>query len=591
MSKEEEYLERLKTIHGDKYTYEESTILEYRKKVTYYCKEHGKKEKKLSHLLSGGGCPDCAKKENQKKCKKDTKYFIEKGKEIFGDLHDYSITEYKHSTQKVDVICKKHGKFSVLPSNYYRGQTGCRKCVGDKVRNSKLKNREYYLDRLKDLLGDNYDFSKSELTDTRTYIKYICKHHGEQTAKLNNLLNGMKCPKCSYEEHEGFYNTTIIERDQEKFLNFQTNLYLLEIKKDKEVFLKIGISRKIKDRVTNIQKSGYKVKKLKSYKGNLYDVFNFEQLIIKEFSDKKYRPEIFFKGHTECLQYSSLEYLNDIFNILNNKNTIEYLNNYIKFKASDLSFKDFVHNLKLDNLNKLHLYKIIEENIDNHHLLDRKNTNTNSIHIFEDEWRYKKNIVKSRIKNILGKSKRIQARKTIVKEISNKESKTFLQENHLQGEITSKINLGLYYEDRLVSVMTFGGLRKVLGNKSKKDSYELLRFCNKLNTNVVGGASKLLKYFERNYKPKEIISYADYRWSNGDLYEKLGFKFIHLSKPNYFYVNPKSCKRLNRFKFRKSELIKEGYSKDKTERQIMEERGYLRIYDCGALKYQKIFDN
>ncbi len=205
------------------------------------------------------------------------------------------------------------------------------------------------------------------------------------------------------------------------------------------------------------------------------------------------------------------------------------------------------------------------------------------IHIFEDEWLFKKDIVKSRLINILGLTpNKIYARKTIIKEISPKESKEFLDFNHIQGNVNAKIKLGLYYDNELVSIMTFGKGRIIMGGNSNQ--YELLRFCNKLNTTVIGGADKLLKYFIKTYQPKEIISYADRRWSQGDLYEKLGFNFIHNSKPNYFYINQNI--REYRFKYRKNILVKEGYDINKTERDIMLERKIYRIYDCGAKLYK-----
>ena len=135
--------------------------------------------------------------------------------------------------------------------------------------------------------------------------------------------------------------------------------------------------------------------------------------------------------------------------------------------------------------------------------------------------------------------------------------------------------------------MTFEKLRKSLGNRNlSNDRYHLNRFCNKINTNVIGGASKLLKYFIRNYSPELIISYADRRYSNGNLYEKLGFERIGESRPNYWYI--KGQKRHYRFKFRKDILIKEGFDSNLTEREIMLERGYLRIYDCGNIKYEYV---
>jgi len=134
--------------------------------------------------------------------------------------------------------------------------------------------------------------------------------------------------------------------------------------------------------------------------------------------------------------------------------------------------------------------------------------------------------------------------------------------------------------------MTFGSKRMVLGSKRNDNTYELLRFCNKLNTSVIGGASKLLKYFIKTYQPKEIISYADRRWSNGNLYNNLDFKFSHNSNPNYYYVI--NNKREYRFKYRKDVLIKNGYDKAKSEHQIMLEIGIYRIYDCGAICYKLI---
>jgi hypothetical protein len=88
--------------------------------------------------------------------------------------------------------------------------------------------------------------------------------------------------------------------------------------------------------------------------------------------------------------------------------------------------------------------------------------------------------------------------------------------------------------------MSFGNKRKYMGQKSYEGTYEMLRFCNKLNTIVVGGASKLLKYFINKYTPKEITSYADRSWSSGNLYQKLGFKLVSKTRPNYYYfINKK----------------------------------------------------
>ena len=153
------------------------------------------------------------------------------------------------------------------------------------------------------------------------------------------------------------------------------------------------------------------------------------------------------------------------------------------------------------------------------------------VHVFENEWLYNKDIVKSRIRDLLGvHDKTVYARKCEVREVVSKASKQFQDDNHIQGSINAPVSLGLYYKDELVSLMTFGKCRF-----DKKHEWELLRFCNKLGYHIPGAASKLLKHFEHGCKPKSLVSYADRRWSQGKLYRALGFKLDHVSPPNYWY--------------------------------------------------------
>ena len=201
------------------------------------------------------------------------------------------------------------------------------------------------------------------------------------------------------------------------------------------------------------------------------------------------------------------------------------------------------------------------------------------IHIFEDEWIYKKEIVKGRIKSILGLDRtRIYARKCKVKKIDNRTCNEFLQENHLQGEDRSSIRYGLYYENKLVSVMTFGKPRF-----NKNYDYELIRFCSKIGFQIIGGASKLLEYFKRQYKGS-IISYADRRYSMGKLYKKLGFEMISISKPNYWWT--KNQIKFSRYQCQKSKLkniLGNNFNPELSEDENMRLNGYDKIYDCGNI--------
>ena len=201
------------------------------------------------------------------------------------------------------------------------------------------------------------------------------------------------------------------------------------------------------------------------------------------------------------------------------------------------------------------------------------------IQIFEDEWEHKREIVKSRLSNILGvNTNKIYGRLCIVREITHVEEREFLDENHIQGYTRSSIKLGLYFENTLVSVMSFSRPNLSRGIRDAKPTeWELLRFASLKGTNVLGAAGKLFKYFRNTYLPTKVISYSDKRWSVGGLYETIGFTTNGDTPINYWYINLKNVKRLHRFALRKNS--KDIQSLTEYENRLAQ--GYLRIWDCG----------
>lgn len=205
------------------------------------------------------------------------------------------------------------------------------------------------------------------------------------------------------------------------------------------------------------------------------------------------------------------------------------------------------------------------------------------ITIWEDEWNLKREICQSFILNKLDKSIKIGARKCDLRLVDYNSSKKFLDENHLQGDCKSSVRIGLFYESEMLTIMTFSKLRLPVGGKSKDNVWELTRFCNKCGYSIVGGASKLLNFFLKTKRPLEIQTYSDNMISNGSLYQKLGFKYLHTSNPGYWYTI--NGVRYHRFNFRKDKLVKQGGDSNKFEHEIMEEMGYLRVWSAGNKKW------
>jgi hypothetical protein len=204
-----------------------------------------------------------------------------------------------------------------------------------------------------------------------------------------------------------------------------------------------------------------------------------------------------------------------------------------------------------------------------------KNNEIRIVHIWEDDWDLKKNIVKSMISNLIGNTKtKIFARKCEVRILNDSNlCNRFLEENHIQSKVSSVLKLGLFYGGNLVSLMTFDHFegRKLMPS----NEWNLSRFCSILNTSVIGGASKLLNYFIVNYNPFRIVSYADKDWSDGKLYETLNFIKVSDGSPDYKYIVNK--KRLHKSRFRKSRTNISESNLD-----------LLKIYDCGKLKFELI---
>ena len=166
-------------------------------------------------------------------------------------------------------------------------------------------------------------------------------------------------------------------------------------------------------------------------------------------------------------------------------------------------------------------------------------------------------------------------------QLDSKTTNDFLEANHLQGRDCSLFRYGLFYNNELVAVMTFGKPRF-----DNDHDYELIRFASQNGYCIAGGASRLLRHF-RDSHDGSIVTYADRRYSDGTFYEKIGFALKGVSQPNYWYV--KNYDKLSRYACQKHKLkdvLGDGYDASLSERENMIANGYHVVYDCGNLVFE-----
>ena len=543
VDKKTKFIEKAKNRHGDKYDYSKVEYINSTTKVCIICKEHGEFWQTPQGHVRGQGCPKCANIKRGDTFRSDGDTFVKRATVLHDGKYIYDKDSYINAMTKVPILCLKHGTFWMTPMNHLLGQ-GCPKCNGRGL------NTEEIIELFKEKHGDSYDYSKVVFTKMHEKVCIICKEHGEFWQTPSKHLLGQGCPKCS-------------DIKKAKGRTLTTNDFI-------EKSSKIHNNKYVYDKT--------------EYKGT-YESLTITCPIHGDFTQ---RANDHLNGHgcpicgnNMSLAEKEIEDYVKFFGIKTETKVRGILSNN---KEIDILIPELNIGIEYDGL-KWHSDEFKDKNYHLNKTEECKKLGIRLVHIFEDEWMNKKEIIKSIIRNIIGKTEnKIYARKCIIQNVNDNEKKKFLEKNHIQGNVNSQINLGLYHDGELVSLMCIGKPRINLGRKtSLEDEYELLRFCNKLNTNIVGGASKLFKYFITNYNPTLTTSYCDYRWSIGNMYKALGFTLSHHSQPNYYYIIGNN--RKNRFKYRKSELIKEGFDPEKSEKEIMEERGIHRIYDCGSLVY------
>lgn len=536
----EDFIKEAKSIHGDKYDYSKADYVNARTKVCIICPDHGEFWQLPSlHIGQKCGCPIC-----NGTVKRTNEDFIKKAKEVHGDKYDYSKVEYDGTKKKVCIICPEHGEFWQTPQDHLQGH-GCPKCSG----RVNLTTEEF-INRARKIHGDKYDYSKAEYINNNTKVCIICSEHGEFWQTASEHLRGHGCPKCGLK--------SLSEKKRTSFEDY--------------------------------------LKRFNEIHGERYDYSNTQfidsltkiNIICPEHGEFWQLPYDHADGHgcPKCGNQQSkgedevaqfLEKNIDFKIETRNKDVISpyELDIYIPEKKIAIEYDGLIwHSEKFGKDKSYHLMKT--------ELCEKQGIGL--IHIFENEWYNNKDIVKAKLLNILGENKNeaIFARKCQIYEIKKNMSSDFLQKNHLQGNGNGSVQLGCFYNGKLIGVMTFKRERNNL------DKWELTRFATDITKRCVGVGGKLFTYFVNHYNPSEVKSFADRRWTlnkEDNLYTKIGFKVDKILKPDYYYTNNKS-KLIHKFNFRKETLHKRyNLPLTMTENEMTDKLGFYKIWNCGLYRF------
>jgi len=496
-----------------------------RTKLTYECPNGHVYSITFDGWLKGRRCYFC-----RANIKLSTKYVREALK-----AEGYTLlSEYKNSRTKFKYRCP-NGHIGYIKWDHWRDGHRCAACAGNK--------NKVLADIQEEFENEGYELLSTSYKNSHSLLRYKCPKGHIGNILYYNWKVGHRCAQCAGNVKLSL--DTI--KDQIEAENYKLISNFYENNKQKlELVCPNGHEYHVSWSEWN---SGSRCPRC-NLKGISKQELEFEDFI--KSLDVKY-----YKHDRQLIKPYELDFV-----LPDYKLAIEYCGLYWH---SELMGKDKRYHLnKLDRCLK-HGYNLIT--------------------IFEDEWIFKRDIVKSillyklKFKDFLHK---IYARDCVVKEINSKLAANFCEANHLQGYHGASIKLGLFYDDKLVSVMTFAKPSISKGNKSiNAYNWELSRFCVLINHFIIGGASKLLKFFENNYIWRQIISYADRRWSIGHLYLNLGFKEKSRTPPNYWYFNKQ--RRIHRFVLRKTKNDIEKYNE--WQNRLLD--GWNRIWDCGNIKYCK----
>lgn len=290
----EDFVGKAKKAHGDKYDYSKVEYVNTYVNVTIVCPVHGEFHQMPNHHVKGSGCWKCTGKSPL-----NTNTFIKRAKDVHGERYDYSATNYVNTHSDVKIICKEHGAFEQRANDHLNG-SGCPECGVESRANLARNTTENFIEKAKEVHGNKYDYSRVNYIRINKNVDIVCPEHGVFSQRPLSHFYGSGCPECIV--REGHYNITKAERHKDEWQSVEEYVYIIEFESKEENYIKIGVARNVKHRLSKLKKvTGCKVINKHLIKTNLYAAVMAEQTFLESNKHLSYTPLAKFPGHTECI--------------------------------------------------------------------------------------------------------------------------------------------------------------------------------------------------------------------------------------------------------------------------------------------------
>jgi len=483
--------------------------------------------------------------------KRTSEFYHELAHKKHNHVYDYSNwSGYNPIHTKVCIICHTHGNFYQTIANHVNG-AGCPFCRNEELLSGfNKKPLSYFINKAKQIHNDFYDYSKwvdVKNTSIDTVV-IICPIHGEfNQTPASHIDKKAGCSICANDNRKQTCTKKYgVDHPSKQHMS---ELVLSRLQEVDWLTYQHHTSHRTLDNISH---------ELKIQDTTVGKYFKKYDIPVKQF----------FSSIGEC----------DISLFLTNNDIQIEVNNRTIISPKEIDIYIPSHNIAIEFCGLYWHSDIHKTNYYHKTKLELcKQRGIRLITIFEDEWKYKQTIVQNKLLTILGKSNQstIFARKCNVVEVNTKNKTKFFDQYHIQGSGPGSISYGLQYNNKLVACMSF--------IKQKDGIYVLNRYAT--SNNIPGGFSKLLSHFKKNCEWNQVVSFADLRWSEGDVYENNGFILDKKLLPDYSYIV--NNKRFHKFGFRRKFLEKKLPNFDPllSERQNCDNAGLLRIWDCGKLRY------